>query len=76
MDHFPEIKTIPFEGPKSRNPLAFRHYNPDEVVEGKIAAGPLAIQRVLLAHVPRDGGRSFRCADLVASLGRRQRINR
>ena len=32
---FPEIKKIQFEGPSSKNPLAFRHYNPDEVVEGK-----------------------------------------
>jgi len=24
----------PFEGPKSKNPLAFKHYNPDEVIEG------------------------------------------
>ncbi|MBX3425126.1 MAG: xylose isomerase [Pirellulales bacterium] len=32
---FPEISSIPFEGPASRNPLAFRYYNPDEVVEGK-----------------------------------------
>jgi len=35
MDCFPEVKKIPFEGPQSRNPLAFRHYNADEVVEGK-----------------------------------------
>jgi xylose isomerase len=35
MDYFPEVKSVPFEGPKSRNPLAFRHYNADEVVEGK-----------------------------------------
>ena len=27
--HFPRIKTIAYEGPKSANPLAFRHYNPD-----------------------------------------------
>jgi xylose isomerase len=32
---FPEIKPIKYEGPDSRNPLAFRHYNPDEIVEGK-----------------------------------------
>jgi xylose isomerase len=32
---FPEIGKIPYEGPKSKNPLAFRWYNPDEVVEGK-----------------------------------------
>ena len=35
MAAFPEIGTIPYEGPQSRNPLAFRHYNADEVVEGK-----------------------------------------
>ncbi len=33
--HFPKIKSIAFEGTGSRNPLAFRHYNPDEVVDGK-----------------------------------------
>lgn len=32
---FPGIKKIQYEGPKSKNPLAFKHYNPDEVVEGK-----------------------------------------
>ena len=32
---FPNIPTIPFEGPKSKSPLAFKHYNPDEIVEGK-----------------------------------------
>jgi len=32
---FPQIKKIQYEGPTSKNPLAFKHYNPDEVVEGK-----------------------------------------
>ena len=32
---FPNISKITFEGPKSRNPLAFKYYNPDEIVEGK-----------------------------------------
>ncbi|MEI9960771.1 MAG: xylose isomerase [Limisphaerales bacterium] len=32
---FPQVKKIAFEGPKSRNPLAFKHYNADEIVEGK-----------------------------------------
>ena len=35
MSFFPDVKTIAYEGPDSTNPLAFRHYNPDEVVEGK-----------------------------------------
>ena len=35
---FPNIKTIKYEGPKSKNPLAFKHYNPKEKVEGKTMA--------------------------------------
>ncbi|HTA30607.1 MAG TPA: xylose isomerase [Candidatus Cybelea sp.] len=32
---FPNISRIPYEGPKSRNPLAFKHYNAQEVIEGR-----------------------------------------
>jgi xylose isomerase len=32
---FAKIPKIQYEGPKSRNPLAFKHYNPEELVEGK-----------------------------------------
>ena len=32
---FPEVDRIPFEGPDSKNPLAFRYYDANEVVEGK-----------------------------------------
>src|SRR5204863_2747450 len=32
---FPEISRIPFEGPASKNPLAFKHYDPEQIVEGK-----------------------------------------
>src|SRR5881394_661658 len=32
---FPKIPRIRYEGPSSKNPLAFKHYNPDELVEGK-----------------------------------------
>lgn len=35
MTYFPEVSKIAFEGPDSKNPLAFRHYNPAEIVEGK-----------------------------------------
>ena len=33
--HFPRINRIAYEGPHSANPLAFRHYNPAEVIDGK-----------------------------------------
>jgi xylose isomerase len=32
---FPDVEKIQFEGPKSKNPLAFKHYNADEIVAGK-----------------------------------------
>jgi xylose isomerase len=35
MSAFPEIEKIRYEGPDTKNPLAFRWYNEDEVVEGK-----------------------------------------
>ncbi len=35
MSAFPDVPVIQYEGPASDNPLAFRWYNPDEVVEGK-----------------------------------------
>ena len=34
-EFFKGVSTIQFEGPQSKNPLAFKHYNPDELVEGK-----------------------------------------
>ena len=35
MAAFPEVEKIKYEGVDSDNPLAFRWYNPDEIVEGK-----------------------------------------
>src|SRR6266496_2242354 len=32
---FAQIPKIQYEGPRSKNPLAFKHYNADEVIEGK-----------------------------------------
>src|SRR3954452_18784867 len=31
---FPNISGIPYDGARSKNPLAFKHYNADELVEG------------------------------------------
>ncbi len=33
--HFPNVPKIAFEGPRSKNPLAFKQYNADEVVAGR-----------------------------------------
>lgn len=33
--YFDQLDRVRFEGTKTTNPLAFRHYNPDELVLGK-----------------------------------------
>ncbi len=38
-EYFPEVKKpIQYEGPDSKNPLAFKHYNPNEKILGKTMA--------------------------------------
>src|SRR5260221_8399794 len=32
---FPDVSTIKYEGPQSKNPLAFKHYNATEKIDGK-----------------------------------------
>ncbi len=54
---FPSIGTIAYEGPGSKNALAFKHYNPREVVAGKTMAQHLRFS-VAYWHAFRNG-----CAD-------------
>ena len=35
MAYFEQIGQINYEGPKSKNPLAFKYYNPSAIVAGK-----------------------------------------
>jgi xylose isomerase len=37
-EYFPTVKKIKYEGPDSKNPFAFKHYNPAEKVLGKTMA--------------------------------------
>lgn len=34
-EYFPKVGKIKYEGPKTDNPLAFRFYNPEEIIGGK-----------------------------------------
>ncbi|HEX5105256.1 MAG TPA: xylose isomerase [Pirellulaceae bacterium] len=52
---FPEITKIPYEGPQSKNPLAFRWYNAGEKVEGKTMAEQLRFA-VVYWHTFRGTG--------------------
>ena len=35
QEHFPTVKHIKYEGPESKNALAYRYYNAEEVILGK-----------------------------------------
>lgn len=51
---FPRIKKIRYEGPDSKNPLAFRYYNEDEVIDGKTMKEHLRFS-VVYWHTFRNG---------------------
>jgi xylose isomerase len=51
---FPDIPTIKYEGPASKNPLAFKHYNAEELVEGKSMKDHLRFS-VAYWHTFRNG---------------------
>ena len=35
IEYFPGIGKIKFEGKESKNPIAFRYYDPEKVIMGK-----------------------------------------
>ena len=52
---FPAVKKIRYEGPDSKNPLAFKHYNPREKVGGKTLEEHLRFS-VVFWHTFKGGG--------------------
>jgi xylose isomerase len=55
MQYFPEVGKIPFEGPSSKNPLAYRYYNENEMMEGKSMKDHLRLS-VVYWHTFRGTG--------------------
>ena len=51
---FPSLSHIEYDGPKSKNPLAFKYYNANERVEGKTMAEHLRFS-VVYWHTFRNG---------------------
>jgi xylose isomerase len=54
-EFFKGVGKIKYEGPKSKNPLAFKHYNADQKVEGKTMAQQLRFS-VAYWHALCNGG--------------------
>ena len=57
--HFPDIPPIRYEGTTSDNALAFRHYNPDETIEGKSMADHLRFSIAYWHSFRGTGGDPF-----------------
>lgn len=57
--YFPGIGRISYEGPSSKNPLAFRYYNPDEVIVGKPMREWLRFSVAYWHTMRNDGGDMF-----------------
>ena len=71
---FPDVPKINFGGPKSRNPLEFKHYNPDEVVGGKTMKEHLRFSVVYWHTFCNPAVRPLRRGHGTPSLGRWQQL--
>lgn len=59
MSYFEKIETIKYEGPKTKNPYAFRHYNPEEEVLGKPMKEHLRFAIAYWHTMTQDGSDPF-----------------
>lgn len=59
MTYFNHIEKINYEGVKSSNPFAFRHYNPDEVILGKKMKDHLRFAIAYWHTMTQDGSDPF-----------------
>jgi len=65
--HFPGITEIPYEGAQSTNPLAFRHYNPKEIIGGRTLAEHLRFAIAYWHSFRGTGGDPFGPGTIVRS---------
>ena len=67
-EFFNNIPKIAYEGKDSKNPLAFKFYNPDEVIAGKTMREQLKFA-VLVAHYGRRRHRYVRLRHHQQDMG-------
>ena len=70
-EFFPTIKKIAYEGPKTKNPFAFRYYNPDEVIDGKTMREHLRFSMAYWHTLCADGTDMFGRGTADKSFGER-----
>lgn len=67
MTYFKEIATIKYEGPKSTNGLAFKYYNPEEVIGDKTMEEILRFSVAYWHTFTYDGGDPFGIGNMQRS---------
>ncbi len=75
-EFFPGVPKIQYGGPKSRNPLEFKHYNPDEVVGGRTLKDHLRFSVVYWHTLFEPALRPLRSRHGRSALGRRLELRR
>ena len=70
MEHFPDIKKIKFEGASSKNPFAFKFYNPEELIGGKTMEETLRYAVSYWHTFTMDGSDPFGAGSMVRSWDR------
>ncbi|MDO6354733.1 xylose isomerase [Caloramator sp. CAR-1] len=74
MEFFKGINKIKYEGPKSDNPLAFKFYNPDEVIGGKTMKEHLRFSMSYWHTMCGEGSDMFGRGTLDKSFGGNDKI--
>ena len=59
MEYFSNVKKVVYEGPKSKNPFAYRYFNPEEVVLGKKMKEHLPFAVAYWHTMTQEGGDPF-----------------
>ncbi|MDE5992560.1 MAG: xylose isomerase, partial [Oscillospiraceae bacterium] len=75
-EFFGNIGKIPFEGKGSTNPLAFKYYNPDEVVAGKTMREQLKFALSWWHTMGGDGTDMFGCGTADKTWGQSDSVAR
>lgn len=68
--YFDQLERVLFAGPKTDNPLAFRHYNPDEIVLGKRMADHLRFAACYWHNFCWNGADMFGAGSFERPAGR------
>lgn len=59
MSYFPMIKEVKYEGPRTENPFAYRHYDPEQEILGKPMKEHLRFAAAYWHTMTQDGSDPF-----------------